>query len=65
MAAASKKFKIKLVKSLIGVSLDQRESVRCLGLKKIQDEAIITDNPANRGQIYKVQHLIQLEVVKG
>jgi large subunit ribosomal protein L30 len=57
-----KSFNIKLVRSVIGCSKDQRETVRCLGLKKIGQVVSIKDNPANRGQIYKVQHLVSVTV---
>ena len=60
----AKQFKVKLVKSLRGCSQSQRDAVRCLGLRKLNAEVMITDNPANRGQIYKVHHLVNVEVQK-
>ncbi len=60
----AKSFRVKLVKGLAGTTKDQRETVRCLGLRKVQSEAVVKDNPANRGQIHKVQHLLQVVVEK-
>ncbi len=59
---ANKSFKITLKRGLIGTTQDQRDAVRCLGLRRINDTKSIKDNPANRGQIYKVQHLLEVEV---
>ena len=60
----AKSFRVKLKRSLIGTPKDQRETVRCLGLRKINSEAVLADNPANRGQIFKVQHLLDVKVEK-
>ncbi len=59
----AKSFKVKLVKGLRGCTQRQREGVRCLGLRRLQSEALVKDTPANRGQIYKVQHLVQVTIV--
>ncbi len=58
----SKKFIVTLKKSLIGCTQDQKDTVRCLGLRKIRQSVEIADHPANRGQIMKVQHLISVDV---
>ncbi len=60
----AKKFKVTLVKGLAGTTKPQREAVRCLGLGKRNSTVTVADNPANRGQIYKVQHLLNVEVEK-
>ena len=60
----AKKFKVTLVRSLAGTTKHQRETVRCLGLGKRGSVATLEDNPANRGQIYKVHHLLNVEVEK-
>ncbi|MCB0386995.1 MAG: 50S ribosomal protein L30 [Bdellovibrionales bacterium] len=57
----AKAFRVKLKRSLIGTSQSQRDTVRCLGLRKINQEVVVADNPANRGQIYKVQHLLDVK----
>lgn len=61
---ASKSFRVTLKKGLIGTTQDQRDAVRCLGLRRINHTKVIKDNPANRGQIYKIQHLVDVQVEK-
>lgn len=60
----AKSFKVTLKRGLMGTTQDQRDAVRCLGLSRINSSNVIKDNPANRGQIYKVQHLVEVEVTK-
>ena len=57
-----KKFVLKLKKSVIGCTQSQRDTVRCLGLRKLQQVVEVNDTPANRGQILKVQHLLDIQV---
>lgn len=60
----SKKFVVTLKKSLISCSESQRKTVNGLGLRKINQKIELADNNANRGQLYKVQHLVDIQVVK-
>lgn len=60
----AKEFKVTLKRSLIGCTKDQRETVRCLGLRNRQQTVVVADNPAMRGQIMKVQHLLDVQVEK-
>ena len=60
----AKTFKITLKKSTIGQTKRQKDCVRCLGLRKTNSQVEVPDNPAMRGLIYKVQHLLNVEVVK-
>lgn len=60
----AKSFRIRLKRSLIGASQSQRDAIRCLGLRKLNQEAVIADNPANRGQIFKVQHMLEVKAEK-
>lgn len=60
----AKQFRVKLIKGLRGTTQQQREAVRCLGLKRLQSEVVVKDDPAMRGQIYKIQHLLQVTVEK-
>ena len=57
----AKKFRVTLKRSLIGCTHDQRETVRCIGLRNRQQEVVINDTPAMRGQITKVQHLLDVK----
>ncbi len=58
----AKSFRVKLKKSLIGTTQKQRDAVRCLGLRKVNQEVVVKDSPAMRGQIFGVQHLLEVKV---
>lgn len=53
--------RIKWVKSAIGCPQDQRDTLRALGLHKLQSVVEKEDNSSVRGMIYKVRHLVQVE----
>lgn len=59
-----KQFRVTLKRGFIGTTRDQRDAARCLGLRRINDSKMIKDNPANRGQILKVQHLVEVKLEK-
>ena len=58
---AGKVLRVTLVKSPIGYSKDQKATVRALGLRKMNQTVEHTDNPAVRGMLNKVSHLIRVE----
>lgn len=60
----AKSFRVRLKRSTIGCTQTQKDTVRCLGLRKIGQERVFVDSPAVRGQIYKVQHLVDVSVEK-
>lgn len=53
--------RITQIKSKIGHPQDQRATLRSLGLRKIRQQVVRPDNPAVRGMIKKVRHLITVE----
>ncbi|AKS66513.1 50S ribosomal protein L30 [Staphylococcus schleiferi] len=55
------KIQITLTRSVIGRPETQRKTVKALGLNKIHSSVIVEDNPAIRGQINKVSHLVSVE----
>ncbi len=57
--------KLSLVRSLIGSNRRQRDSVRGLGLKRVNDTVLISETPAIRGMIDKVSHLVTVEKIEG
>ncbi len=57
------KLNITMVKSGIGYSKDQRDTLRSLGLKKMNQSITQRDTPAIRGMIIKVRHLVKVEEV--
>ncbi len=59
-----KKLKITLVRSTIGYAYDQKDTVKRLGLKKLNSTVIKDDNPQIRGMINKVRHLVKVEEIE-
>jgi large subunit ribosomal protein L30 len=58
---ASKQLRITWVRSSIGYSLDQKATVRALGLRRLGHSVVQPDNPSVRGMVQKVAHLVQVE----
>ncbi|HBU85051.1 50S ribosomal protein L30 [Paenibacillus sp. UMB7766-LJ446] len=58
------KLEITLVRSLIGRPETQRTTVKTLGLRKINSKVVQNDNPAIRGMINKVSHLVAVKEVE-
>ena len=56
--AEKKTLKVKLVRSVIGTRQDHRDTVRGLGLRGVNSEAVLEDTPAVRGMINKVSYLV-------
>ena len=61
VATAPKLIKVTLVRSPIGYEKSQKETVKALGLRKLHQTVEQVDNPAIRGMINKVVHLVQVE----
>ncbi len=55
--------KVTQVKSKIGGTRGQRESLRSLGLRRIGDVVVKADRPEIRGMIQAVRHLVTVEEV--
>ena len=54
---------VTLVKSPIGYTKDQKQTVLALGLRRMHQTIEHKDSPALRGMIRKVTHLVQVEEV--
>ncbi|MGH7466923.1 MAG: 50S ribosomal protein L30 [Longimicrobiales bacterium] len=52
------RLRITQVRSGVGKPGGQRATLRALGLKHHQDSVIQPDNPAIRGMVFQVQHLV-------
>lgn len=50
-------------KSAIGFPKDQKETIRALGLRRLNHSIVKDDNPSVRGMVYKVRHLLEVEEV--
>lgn len=55
--------KITWKKSAIGHPEDQRETIRALGLRRLNQTVVHEDTPSIRGMIFKVRHLVEVEEV--
>ena len=60
MADAKKTLRVTQVKSSIGYKYDQLRTLKALGLGKIGRSVEQVDNPAVRGMIFKVKHLVEI-----
>ncbi len=58
------KLRITWVKSSIGYAQDQKVTVRTLGLHRLNETVEQDDNPAIRGMVHKVRHLVSVEEVE-
>jgi len=57
------KLNIKLVKSTIGRKQNQIDTVKALGLRKINSEVEQQDTPQIRGMINRVSHLVEVKEI--
>jgi large subunit ribosomal protein L30 len=58
------RLKVIQVRSGIGTKPNQRETLRSLGLKRINDVVVKEDRPEIRGMIFTVSHLVRVEEVE-
>ncbi len=56
--------KITLTRSPIGSKPEHRRTVRALGLRKMHQSVVKEDNPAIRGMVRAVIHMVQVEEMK-
>ena len=58
---SGKALRVTLVKSPIGYTQRQKDTVRALGLRRINQTVEHQDSPAVRGMVAKISHLLQVE----
>ena len=58
---AGKTLRVTLVKSPIGYTKDQKQTARALGLRRMNQTVEHKDNPAIRGMLAKIVHLLRVE----
>jgi large subunit ribosomal protein L30 len=56
--------KVRSIKSWAGRPERQRQTLRGLGLKKLNDERLLPDSPAVMGMLQKVTHLVSWQRVE-
>jgi large subunit ribosomal protein L30 len=55
------KIKVTYVKSAIGYRQSQKDTVRSLGLRRLNNSVVLEDTPSNRGRVETVKHLVRVE----
>jgi len=60
---AQKQLKVTLVRSVIGTKKSHRETVKGLGLRRINHSRVLADTPEVRGMINKVDYLVTVAEV--
>ena len=60
---ADKKIKITQTKSAIGYRQRAKDTLKALGIRKMNSSVIKTNNPAIQGMIAAVNHLVHVEEV--
>ena len=58
------RLKITQIRSGIGGKQNQRDTLRSLGLKRINDTVVKEDRPEIRGMVNTVTHLVSVEEVE-
>ena len=57
----ARKLKVTQIRSGIGKPERQKQTLRGLGLRRLNSERVLDDTEAIRGMIRKVQHLVRVE----
>ena len=61
---AEKKIKITQIKSSIGYRLQAKNTLKALGIKKMNSSVVKVITPAIQGMITSINHLLKVEDVK-
>ncbi len=62
--ASATKLRVRQVRSGIGNNFGMKRTLVALGLKHHQDEVVLPDNPAVRGMLRKVHHLVKVDTAE-
>ncbi|HET9480870.1 MAG TPA: 50S ribosomal protein L30 [Candidatus Polarisedimenticolia bacterium] len=57
---SSSTVRVRQIRSGIGFQKNQKETLRSLGFKRLNQVVELPDNPAVRGMIYTVRHLVEI-----
>lgn len=63
MAKKQKQVKLTLIKSLAGRIQSHKDTVQCLGLRKIRQSVVVDHVPHIIGMINKVSYLLNVEEI--
>jgi len=59
------KLRITYVRSSIGCPRVQKDTVKGLGLTKLNQSTELDDTPSVRGMVNKIPHLLRVEAIEG
>lgn len=59
------KIRVTLVKSGIGHNVDQKRTLKALGLRRMNQSVIHDDSASIRGMVNKVRHMVKIAEEKG
>lgn len=60
----AERLRITWLKSSIGYSQRQKDTIRTLGLRRLGDRVEREDSPSLRGMVHKVSHLVKVEEIE-
>jgi large subunit ribosomal protein L30 len=60
-----KKLKVTWIRSTIRRPKKQKLTITALGFHRLNETRLLPDNPAMRGMVHQVRHLVTCEVVDG
>jgi large subunit ribosomal protein L30 len=55
--------KVTLIKSLIGAKPNQKATAASLGLKKLGDSIVLSNDAATLGKVTVLRHLVKVETI--
>ena len=55
------KIRVTYVKSAIGYRQSQKDTIRALGLRRLNQSVVVDDNPSMRGMVETVRHLVRID----
>ncbi len=64
MQIQSKKIKVSLIRSTIGVKKSHLHTIRGLGLRRLNSSRVLFDTPEVRGMLRKVNYLVLISISK-
>ena len=59
--AKANKLRVTWIRSAMRHKIDQKRTIRALGLRRLHQTVEHSDSPTIRGMLFKVQHLIAVE----
>jgi large subunit ribosomal protein L30 len=61
----ARRLRVTQIKSGIGYHVSQKETLRTLGLRRLNQTVEVVETPTVRGMLRKVGHLLRVEEVTG